>query len=102
MLKSQKYAMFFSLGALVVGSVFLLTKLFRPRRKIGFAEKTGQNIDSSIKNVAEYLDKATTTLQGAAETGTVKSVGRSIDDAFSEALSALNRVKIAVKGVGGK
>ena len=96
--KLKIFTSVFCMGALVFGSLLIVLKILRPRRRMGLAEKTGQNIDLSLKNAADYLEKATTTLQDAAEAGTVKSFGRSIDEAFTEAKAAIDRVKSAVKG----
>ena len=99
---SKKYAIIFCLGAVAFGGMVLLLKKIFPRRRMGLAEKTGQNIDSSIKNAMEYLENATKTLHDAADAGAVKSFGKSIDEALAEAVASIQKVKLAVKGAAVK
>jgi hypothetical protein len=88
--------------ALSVGGVYRLFSMLHDHHLIGVAEKTGRNIDSTIRHAAQRLEKATKIVEGVAREEYAKSLGKSIDEGFAEAKSSLAKLTALVHSISKK
>jgi hypothetical protein len=83
--------------AFVGGIAFAAWKLVRHWRA-GFWEKTGQNIEASIKTAAEKLEKTAVTLEKCADSGVGESIGKGVDEVLTDTKKTLDKATDLVQG----
>jgi hypothetical protein len=97
-----KMVSYVGLTALSLGGVFRLFSMMHDHHLAGVAEKTGRNIDTTIRQAAEQLERATKIVESVAREEYAKSLGKSIDDGLAEAKASLNRITALVHNISRK
>jgi hypothetical protein len=76
--------------AFVSGIAFATWKLVRHWRA-GFAEKTGHDLDASIRGAAEKLEKTAAALEKMADSGMGENLGKGVDEILTDTKKTLDR-----------
>jgi hypothetical protein len=76
--------------ATVIGIGIATWKLVRHWR-VGFAKKTGHDLDASIRASAEKLEKTAAALEKWADSGMGENLGKGVDEVLTDTKKTLDR-----------
>ena len=82
--------------AFVGGFAFAAWKLVRHWRA-GFGEKTGHNLDVSIRAAAEKLEKTAVALEKWADSGAGGNLGKGVDEVLTDTKKTLDKASDLVQ-----